>query len=66
MGWASSADYVQALKIRFHTADQAVQFAVKQGWDYVLQHDHQPLFRPKNYAHNYSYVPRPLRFVKTK
>jgi NADH dehydrogenase (ubiquinone) Fe-S protein 4 len=66
MGWASSHDPVQALRMRFQSADSAVKFAVRQGWDYVLQQDQTPLFRKQNYAENYKYVSAPLRFVKTK
>ncbi|KAI3659536.1 hypothetical protein MP638_005222, partial [Amoeboaphelidium occidentale] len=66
IGYTSSADSVQALRVRFHTKEQAICFAEKQGWNYVVQEDSTPLFRKKSYADNYKYSPGKLRLIKTK
>ncbi|KAI9294001.1 hypothetical protein K502DRAFT_317556 [Neoconidiobolus thromboides FSU 785] len=66
MGWASSADAVQALKIKFGTKEQAIMFAEKQGWNYTVQEPKQKSFRKKLYADNFTYSADKLRMYKTK
>ncbi|CAG8573332.1 539_t:CDS:2 [Ambispora leptoticha] len=66
MGWASSADSVQALQIKFATKEDAIYFAEKQGWDYFVQEPKEPVFHVKAYADNYKYSPGKLRLIKTK
>ncbi|KIY72426.1 hypothetical protein CYLTODRAFT_367752 [Cylindrobasidium torrendii FP15055 ss-10] len=66
MGWASSADYNQALRIGFRSKEDAVHFAEKQGWDYYVQPPAVKRVPPKNYGENYKYHPGQLRICKTK
>ncbi|KAJ9060524.1 ndufs4 NADH dehydrogenase Fe-S protein subunit, variant 2 [Entomophthora muscae] len=66
MGWASSADPLQALKIDFKTKEQAILFAEKQGWNYSVQEPKQRAFRKKLYADNFIYSGKKLRFQHTK
>ncbi|RIA90401.1 NADH-ubiquinone oxidoreductase 21kDa subunit [Glomus cerebriforme] len=67
MGWASSADYMQALRLKFKSKEDAIYFAEKQGrWDYYVQEHKEPEFRKKMYADNYKYSPGKLRIIKTK
>ncbi|CAO1620328.1 unnamed protein product [Parajaminaea phylloscopi] len=67
MGWASSADYMQATSMRFRTLEDAERFCQKQGWDYFVQQPHTAKIGPKSYAANYSYVPdKKLRIHHTK
>ncbi|EIM81593.1 uncharacterized protein STEHIDRAFT_66446 [Stereum hirsutum FP-91666 SS1] len=66
MGWASSADYVQALRMSFRSKEDAVHFAEKQGWDYYVQPPVIQRIPPKNYAENYVYKPNKLRIARTK
>jgi NADH dehydrogenase (ubiquinone) Fe-S protein 4 len=77
-----SGDAVQAMRLRFHHREEAIQFAEKQGnfslyicsrliaeyvgWDYIVQEDQQPVFKGKSYSDNYKYVPGKLRIAKTK
>ncbi|CAG8543745.1 7218_t:CDS:2 [Ambispora gerdemannii] len=66
MGWASSADAVQALQIKFATKEDAINFAERQGWDYFVQEPKESVFHVKAYADNYKYSPGKLRLIKTK
>ncbi|TFY75873.1 hypothetical protein EWM64_g8137, partial [Hericium alpestre] len=66
MGWASSADYMQGTRIIFHSKDDAIHFAEKQGWDYYVQPPTVKKIPPKNYAENYVYKPGKLRIARTK
>ncbi|KAF9115098.1 hypothetical protein BGX27_008901 [Mortierella sp. AM989] len=66
MGWASSADYMQALAMKFTTKEDAIAFADKQGYDYTVQEPNQKIIKKKVYADNFKYSPKKLRFVKTK
>jgi len=66
MGWGSSADYNQALTLKFKTKEDAIQFAEKQGWDYFVQQETVKRIPPKNYSENYLYVPGKIRIAHTK
>ncbi|KAJ1987420.1 ndufs4 NADH dehydrogenase Fe-S protein subunit [Dimargaris cristalligena] len=66
MGWASSADYMQAIRMKFKTKEAAVEFAEKQGWNYYVQEPKVRAFKPKVYAENFSYSPNKLRLIRTK
>lgn len=67
IGWASSDDPVQALRLRFDTAEQAESFCRKQGWDYQIAKEPVSRLEPRSYGDNFKYVPaNKLRFVRTK
>ncbi|KAF8335833.1 NADH-ubiquinone oxidoreductase 21kDa subunit [Cantharellus anzutake] len=66
MGWASSADYVQALRMQFNTKEDAIHFAEKQGWNYYVQPPTVKRIPPKAYADNFLYSPGKLRIAHTK
>ncbi|KAJ1927521.1 ndufs4 NADH dehydrogenase Fe-S protein subunit [Tieghemiomyces parasiticus] len=66
MGWASSADYMQALRMKFKTKEAAIEFAEKQGWSYYVQAPKERKFKPMVYADNFTYSPGKLRLVRTK
>ncbi|KAJ3407175.1 hypothetical protein HDU80_009436 [Chytriomyces hyalinus] len=53
MGWASSADPVQALSIKFLTKEDAILFAERQGYDYWVDLPKEAAFKPKLYADNF-------------
>ncbi|CED82242.1 NADH:ubiquinone oxidoreductase, NDUFS4/18 kDa subunit [Phaffia rhodozyma] len=65
MGWASSADYMQGMTLKFKTEEEAVLFAEKQGWDYVVSKPNVQPFKPKAYAENYVHSPGKLRLART-
>ncbi|KAH6907985.1 ETC complex I subunit conserved region-domain-containing protein [Coprinopsis sp. MPI-PUGE-AT-0042] len=62
MGWASSADYMQATRLSFRSKEDAAHFAEKQG----KQATEVKRIPPKNYAENYVYKPHKLRIARTK
>ncbi|KAG0308194.1 hypothetical protein BGZ98_008702 [Dissophora globulifera] len=66
IGWASSADYMQALAMKFFSKEDAIAFADKQGWEYSVQEPNKKIFKKKVYADNFKYSNTKLRFVKTK
>ncbi|CEH15543.1 NADH:ubiquinone oxidoreductase, NDUFS4/18 kDa subunit [Ceraceosorus bombacis] len=66
MGWASTADYMQALYIKFKSKDDAIHFCEKQNWPYFVQEPHAPRIPPKSYAANYAYSDKKLRIHQTK
>ncbi|ORX89765.1 hypothetical protein K493DRAFT_232488 [Basidiobolus meristosporus CBS 931.73] len=66
MGWSSSADPVQALRMRFPNKEDAIRFAEKQGWNYVVEEPKTRKFNKKVYADNFKFSPNKLRMIKTK
>lgn len=57
MGWVSSDDTLNQVKLKFDSADAAVTYAVKQGWDYNVQIEQGRKVRPRNYMDNFKYIP---------
>ncbi|KAI9228164.1 MAG: ETC complex I subunit conserved region-domain-containing protein, partial [Piptocephalis tieghemiana] len=66
MGWASTADPLQGLDLKFSTSDEAVAFAQRQGWDYEVIQPAKKRFVKKVYAENYRYSPNALKYIHTK
>jgi ETC complex I subunit conserved region len=55
MGWASAADTLNEVHLRFETLEEAVEFAKKEGLDYTVSEPHSARFKPKSYADNFRY-----------
>jgi|SRR5579864_3434299 NADH dehydrogenase ubiquinone Fe-S protein 4 len=55
MGWASAADTLNEVRLRFETLDQATAFAKKHGLEYTLIEPHTPTPKAKSYADNFRY-----------
>lgn len=53
MGWTSSRDTLQQVKLTFPSKERAVAFAERQGWPYTVIEPHEPRIRPKSYADNF-------------
>ena len=53
MGWTSSADTRQQVRLFFDTREAAVAYADKHGIDYLLKEPATPVVRPKSYAENF-------------
>lgn len=53
MGWQSSKDTNNQIKIYFETQDDAVSFASKKGWHYSVMPEHNKRVQPRNYADNF-------------
>ena len=55
MGWASAADTLNEVQLRFNTCDEAIAFADRLGLDYTVVAPHDNAERPKSYADNFRY-----------
>lgn len=53
MGWTSSADMRQQLRLRFDTREEAIAYAERHAIRYRLFDEHEPTVRPKSYADNF-------------
>lgn len=53
MGWTSSRDPLQQLRLTFPSREQAVAFAKRQGWRYTVSEPHGRKVRPWPYAANF-------------
>lgn len=57
MGWTSSGDTLNQVRLSFPTLDEAVAYATKKGWGYTVQPEQERIIRPRNYVDNFKYVP---------
>lgn len=57
MGWTSSGDTLNQVKLKFPTLDEAVRFAQSKGWGYTVMPAHERKVKPRNYVDNFKYVP---------
>lgn len=55
MGWTSSEDTLNQLKLKFDSADDAVAYAKEQGWEYTVHVAQTKRVRPRNYGDNFRY-----------
>jgi hypothetical protein len=57
MGWNGSKDTRNQLRLRFHTKEEAVAFATREGYAYKLEEDEpaKKLPKPKSYADNFRF-----------
>jgi hypothetical protein len=55
MGWTSSRDTGQQVRLTFGTVEEAVAFAERQGWAYAVERPDPPKRRPKSYADNFRF-----------
>lgn len=58
MGWTSSGDTLNQLKMVFETSDEAMAFCEKQGWDYVVDKPRARKVVPRSYADNFKFIDR--------
>lgn len=56
MGWISSGDTAQQIRLRFETEAAAIAYAEKHGIDYVLKEPKERAIRPKSYADNFRWT----------
>jgi NADH dehydrogenase (ubiquinone) Fe-S protein 4 len=66
MGWQSSGDFMQGTNIHFHSKEDAIHFAEKQGYEYFVQEPNSRKITPKAYANNFLYSERKLKHIRTK
>jgi NADH dehydrogenase (ubiquinone) Fe-S protein 4 len=55
MGWASSGDPLSNKTITFDSQEEAVAFALKNGWTYEVMEPQVPKIRIKSYGSNFSW-----------
>ena len=55
MGWVSAADTYSELrrKLQFDTVDEAVAFAKRHDWDYVVEKHESRRIQPRSYQDNF-------------
>ena len=58
MGWTSSSDMRQQLKLRFATKEEAVAYCEREGIPYRLLPDKEPARRTMSYSDNFAYTRR--------
>ena len=66
IGWTSSTDALQALRMKFETKERAVQFCEKNGWEVRIMEPKLRMWKMKTYADNFKHSYGPLRQAKTK
>lgn len=55
MGWTSSGDMKQQLRLRFDTKEEAVSYCEKHGIPYQVSEAHEPARRKMAYADNFAF-----------
>ncbi|MGE0717599.1 MAG: ETC complex I subunit [Alphaproteobacteria bacterium] len=55
MGWISSADTRQQVRLTFATREEAEAHAKRLGLDFTVLPTHERVIRPKSYADNFRY-----------
>jgi len=53
MGWNSSLDTKSQIRVFFETKEQAINWAIKNNYQYYVQESQFPKIKPKNYASNF-------------
>lgn len=57
MGWTQAGDTTNQVKLKFSSCDEAISYAKKMGWDWVVDKEHKRKVVPRNYTDNFKYVP---------
>lgn len=57
MGWASSGDTLNQVRLFFSSEDEAVAFAGRRGWDFIVMAPHDRKVTSRNYVDNFRYIP---------
>lgn len=57
MGWTSSEDTLNQVRLKFDTLEEAKSFAAKKGWEYIVFPEHERKIKPRNYGDNFRYMP---------
>ena len=57
MGWASSKDTLNQVRIPFENKSEAIAFAEGKNWPYIVQIPQTRRVKPNNYMNNFKYCP---------
>lgn len=55
MGWTSSADTLNQVRLEFPTREDAIAYAEKKGWEYTADQAQARIVTPRNYVDNFKY-----------
>ena len=55
MGWTSSSDTRQQVRLRFGTREEAIAYAEREGIAYQVEEPHDPARRPMSYSDNFKF-----------
>ena len=58
MGWTSSGDMRQQLRLQFDSKEQAVAYCERHGIAYQVAPDHEPTRRTISYSDNFAFTRR--------
>ena len=58
MGWTSSGDMRQQLRLRFETKDEAIAYCERNGIPYQISETHERTRRGLSYSDNFAYTRR--------
>lgn len=58
MGWTSSGDMRQQLRLRFHTKEEAIAYCEKRGIAYLVTEDTPPVRKVISYSDNFAFKRR--------
>ncbi len=58
MGWTSSGDTRNQVRLRFRTMEDACAFAAEKGWTCDVVLPHERVLRPRNYGDNFKTFPQ--------
>ncbi len=61
MGWVSSGDTLNQVKVSFNTLEDAIAHATKQGWAYTVSQPQARKLQPRNYSDKFRYIPTEKR-----
>ncbi|UYN97663.1 MAG: ETC complex I subunit [Enhydrobacter sp.] len=56
MGWTTSRNTMEQVRLWFPTLDEAKAHAERNGWQYTIERPHARPVRPKAYADNFAYT----------
>jgi len=59
MGWTSSDDTLNQVRLSFTSKEDAIAFAEREGLGYTVETPKPHRVRPRTYADNFRYIPPP-------
>jgi len=57
MGWVSSEDTLNQVRMHFSSAEEAAAFAQEKGWEFTIAAEEKRRVKPRNYSDNFKYLP---------
>lgn len=57
MGWVSSKDTLNQVRLSFKSREDAIAYARAKGWSYTLARPKERCVTPRNYVDNFRYLP---------